>query len=399
MNPVPLRFFLALGLLASGQALRADPPAESAPATTALNLTSPLDYEVFQRGSAQAGLVRVLGTWDAGRNEPRPDKLEARLIPPAPAAPGPWGELPFDPGAKGFQADLSDSAGGWYRLEVRISRHGSIAGSVAVEHVGIGEVFVIAGQSNSANYGEVPQRTQTGLVSAWSSDHWQLANDPEPGAGGSKGSFIPSFGDALVERCGVPVGVVCLGVGSTSVREWLPRGSPIKLAPTTGAHTIAVASGKLISSGELYDRLTGALRHFPAKGLRAILWHQGESDWNQGAGHSISLADYADDLGTLIAGSRSAAGWDVPWFVAQVSYHSPADPGSESFRALQRSLVDGRLTFLGPNTDAIPSKLRDKNGTGVHFSAEGLRRHGELWAVVVGAWHAQPKMAAAEPSR
>jgi hypothetical protein len=34
----------------------------------------------------------------------------------------------------------------------------TIVGQVVVEHVGIGEIFVIAGQSNSANHGEEKQK-------------------------------------------------------------------------------------------------------------------------------------------------------------------------------------------------------------------------------------------------
>jgi hypothetical protein len=56
-------------------------------------------------------------------------------------------------------------------------------------------------------------------VSAFYGTDWQPADDPQPGASGSGGSFLPPFGDAIAERCGVPVGLVACGVGVTSVRE------------------------------------------------------------------------------------------------------------------------------------------------------------------------------------
>src|SRR4030095_11958037 len=113
----------------------------------------------------------------------------------------------------------------WYRLEVRVKRQDAIVTSAAVEHVGLGEVFVIAGQSNSANHGEEKQQTHTGLVAAFFGDRWTIADDPQPGASGGGGSFTPPLGDAIAMRFEVPVGIIACGVGATSVREWLPGGT------------------------------------------------------------------------------------------------------------------------------------------------------------------------------
>ncbi|MSU49357.1 MAG: hypothetical protein EXS37_09775 [Opitutus sp.] len=44
---------------------------------------------------------------------------------------------------------------------------------------------------------------------------WQLANDPQPGASGTRGSFMPPLGDLLVARFDVPVGFIACGVGAT----------------------------------------------------------------------------------------------------------------------------------------------------------------------------------------
>jgi hypothetical protein len=64
--------------------------------------------------------------------------------------------------------------------------------------VGVGEVFVVAGQSNSANHGAEKQVTKTKRVSAFDGTGWQLADDPQPG---------PTFTAAAVtSRCGRPTG-------------------------------------------------------------------------------------------------------------------------------------------------------------------------------------------------
>jgi hypothetical protein len=128
-----------------------------------------------------------------------------------------------------FSGELSVPAGGWFRLEVRATLPGATLAAAAVEHVGVGEIFVVAGQSNSANYGEERQTNHTGLAAVFDGLSWRPAGDPEPGAGGKGGSFMPAFADAMAENFHVPIGLVPLGIGATSVREWLPAGT---LSPT-----------------------------------------------------------------------------------------------------------------------------------------------------------------------
>ena len=84
-----------------------------------------------------------------------------------------------------FSGSIRLAAGGWYTLKVRFRKSAgdpAVLGEAAVEHVGVGDVFVVAGQSNAANHGQEKQNTKTGLVAAFDGKHWQLANDPQPGS-------------------------------------------------------------------------------------------------------------------------------------------------------------------------------------------------------------------------
>ena len=38
------------------------------------------------------------------------------------------------------------------------------------------------------------------------------------------------------------------------------------------------------------------------------------------------------------------------------------------------------MAFEGPDTDTLTGDYRDYNGTGIHFSPKGLKKHGEMWA-------------------
>jgi hypothetical protein len=272
-------------------------------------------------------------------------------------------------------------------VEVRAVRSGTNLAQAEVEHAGVGEIFVIAGQSNAANHGERLQKPASGMVSTCVGPNWQIANDPQPRASGGGGSFIPAFGDAMYERFRVPIGIVATAVGATSVREWLPRGIPFENPPTLTGRVITVGPNAWESDGSLFDSFTTRLKSFPARGFRAVLWHQGESDANQSiVDRTLKGERYYAFMKQLINSSRHAAGWDFPWFVAQASYHTPEDPGSPDIRKAQASLWHDRVAFEGPDTDALTGDYRDQSGKGVHFSENGLKAHGRLWAEKVGNW-------------
>ena len=148
-----------------------------------------------------------------------------------------WQTVSLDPKTRQFQGHLALPAGGWYRLELQAVSGGMPGAMAAVEHVGVGEVFVVAGQSNSTNYGSERQRTATGMVSSFDGSAWRLADDPQGGVqdGSKGGSFLPAFGDALVAKYKAPVGVASVGCGATSVRQWLKKGEKIEVLPTLTA--------------------------------------------------------------------------------------------------------------------------------------------------------------------
>ncbi|HWY74154.1 MAG TPA: sialate O-acetylesterase, partial [Verrucomicrobiae bacterium] len=208
-----------------------------------------------------------------------------------------------------------------------------------------------------------------------------------PGAGGTHGSFIPSFGDALNARLGVPIGIVAMGIGSTSVREWLPPGTRLTRLPTITRNVITNSAGQWEAAGHIFTKFANRMKQLGPHGFRAVLWHQGESDANQAdPERTLPGGLYQDAMETLIRATRKEAGWEIPWFVAQASYHSPDDPGSPDIRGAQKTLWDSGVALEGPDTDRLTGDLREKAGRGVYLSARGLREHGRLWADKVGPW-------------
>lgn len=350
-----------------------------------LALQSPKDYQVFQRVDRGEGTVRLQGK---GSNESDvwQYRFEGRSA-EGTDLPGTWRDFPTSTQKDRFDFWVTAPAGGWYHLEVRGVKSGTTAASASVAHVGVGEVFLVAGQSNAGNYGAEPQHLESGMVSGFDGKAWGLANDPQKGAGGKGGSFLPAFGDAMVKRFHVPVGLVPIAMGGTSVREWLPEGESFAQQTTTGKGVRPSANGQWESTGELYATLANRLSELGNNGLRAVLWHQGESDAGQARSgypveRQISGQQYSTFLETLVKASRKATGWSLPWFSAQTTYHTELDASDAEFREAQSLVWKNGLTLEGPDTDALRAEFRQ----GVHFNAVGLRKHGELWAAKIAPW-------------
>lgn len=352
----------------------------STPDGNELRLSSPQDLQVFQRADRFRGSIII-----AGNAPVKSVAAQYRLTgkPLKGEVPPDWQPLSINAATHAFSQTISAPAGGWYRLEVQVHGPDGAHATAAVDHVGVGEVFVVAGQSNATNYGAARQKPASNLVVSFNGKTWRVADDPQPGTqdGSTGGSFIPAFGDALVDRFHVPVGIASTGCGATSVRQWLPKGTAIQVHPTLDGFVETIGPGRWVCTGQLYDGLILRIRSLGPHGFRALLWHQGESDAGQArsgypADRQITGAQYRTLLNQLIQDSRRDAGWNFPWFIAQATYHSEADSHDEEFRTAQKSLWDGKLIQPGPDTDALGGNLR----AGVHFNAQGQIAHGRLWA-------------------
>ncbi|GEM_PF-592333 len=348
-----------------------------------LHLISPVDYEVVQRVTPGKGLIRIVG--ELSEAGPAPALIEAKFS--GENLDTPWQRVGGSVSGAKLNGTVEAPAGGWWRLEVRVMQGEREFARSSVAHLGVGEVFVVAGQSNSANYGEEKQTPQSGRVASSDGVKWLLADDPQPGAGGGGGSFIPPLGDALVRELGVPVGFIACGMGATSVREWLPKDATFPNPPTIESRVEKLPDGTWRSKGNLYTTLLSRINSAGPRGIRAVLWHQGESDANQkDASRTLPGPLYREYLERIIGDSRRETGWELPWFVAQASYHIPGDEGSEEIRSAQASLWTDRIALEGPDSDALKGELRERKGRGVHFSGPGLREHGAKWAEKLLPW-------------
>jgi hypothetical protein len=257
--------------------------------------------------------------------------------------------------------NLSIPGGGWYRVEITYhDTTGRISEIGYSNPFGVGEVFVVAGQSNSTNCGSTPIRPSSDLVVSTDGQRWQFGEDPQIGTNDfslcSNGSSWPSAGDELVRQLQVPVAFASTGYSGTSVAEWLP-------GATKG----------------LYGFTLNRMRQLGARGFRAVLWHQGETDVYA----ETTQAVYAERLMTIIRQSHRDLGSEIPWIVAQAAwcrqipeYNKPQfeTPITAAQASLPRTYP---FVFAGPNTDTLTEAYRSTN---CHFNQQGAVESGRLWA-------------------
>jgi sialate O-acetylesterase len=162
--------------------------------------------------------------------------------------------------------------GGPYRLETAIRSEGildewALRGHMA-HHLGVGDIWVIAGQSNSAGYGKSPidDPPELGVHCFFADGQWKLACHPlsdsthtkypanREGANGSHSPYL-HFAKLLKRRLNYPIGLIPAALGGSAIARWLKS---IK--------------------GELFDNMCAYCRDAGADRVKGVLWYQGESE-------------------------------------------------------------------------------------------------------------------------
>ena len=341
-----------------------------------VSLTEPRPYQVVQRHGFEPrlahannpggpclgiGTVRIAGHaegMDTGALEAR-----ALLLSGANGQGTGWQPLGTHLQGGAFSTRLEVPAGGWYRLEIRSIASGTGLGLASVEPVGVGEVFIIAGQSYASNanaaqtFIEDPQGRVT--IYDWMLSGWQVAHDPQPILGQppihsdtQKGSIWPSAMNALLPLIRVPIGMINVAVGGTGSLQWMPGDT-------------------------LHERMVQA--GLVAGDFRFMLWQQGESDVQ-----ATPPDLYKARIASIKRALESRLGFSRPWVLAKSTLHPPAydDPEREGWI---RQAIDDLWQlggFLpGPDTDILGGIGIHRDGMegSKHFSALGQERAGLLW--------------------
>lgn len=179
-------------------------------------------------------------------------------------------------------------AGGPYRVEIRIRTKDDEVAKTSIDHVLVGDLWILAGQSNMQGVGNnIDFAIPSERVHVFAmNDEWRVAEEPlhrlgesrdivhsnvqdekermtlvQDVTGWTKGAGLGlPFAKEMTRRTGRPIGLVPCAHGGTSMSQWDP-------------------AQRDAGGNSLYGAM---LRRFAATGgkVRGILWYQGESDAN-----------------------------------------------------------------------------------------------------------------------
>lgn len=360
-------------------------------------ITSPISRAVYQRSSSNNATI-----WIAGQifTSTLPAKIQYRVItldingtnPNNPS----WNDIPSGSIQLGrlYRHSVTLSSG-WYKLEVRALNSSSTQLTIYDVKFGVGEVFVVAGQSNAMGgfYSDNINQSITAPPDGFVYDCISIADYSLTSHCVEERFVYPSFtqmypygnvgpyGDGIwaygrlakriVDDLGIPVMIFNAALAGTTISEWETTAS--------GGSVNHFLCGRY--SGFPYLGLKNTLNLYSSVfGIRAVLWHQGEFDNN-----NTSRNDYKNKLKNIISYSRQHLdNQSIPWVISKVSYFNLTTDAN--ITDAQSDVVnDGTVspvTWGATNQDNLRTVSYTLNGTPntksnrqtdqVHFSDAGL---------------------------
>ena len=314
--------------------------------STAPEIKTPGEWAIYQRRADSTADIPVTVAFEAGQT------VRMQLIGTEGEVLADWRAMTEDADAPGtYRATLENvPAGGWYQLKVEGTHEEGTKETAQLARVGVGEIFVTYGQSNSCNCGseKKPYDAEEDTVSSFDARTGKFGpcKDPQPSLSPQAynyGSVWPWVGDKLTRALGVPVGFVTAGYSGASVADL---------------------------ESQHYVYLQNAIQALREYGFRAVLWHQGETDTLNGT----SKEQYQATLQSIIDKSRVDAGFAAPWIVSEASY-CWGETSNEVVSA-QKAICDNKTVFSGPATDKLGNEYRNDN---LHFNDKGMAVFSDMW--------------------
>jgi hypothetical protein len=351
-----------------------------------ISIDYPTNRAVFQRDKNNTATIYIAGSYTQII-----DRVEAKLNAINGGSSTNWTTIQSNVQGGVFSGSI-DATGGWYQLEIRGWNGSQMVASTHLEKVGIGEVFMISGQSNAGQINPEDSKGTTGEGA--SDDRVNCVNANNTGSPNTdlsypqfshlnsdsnispRGNFAWSWGklgDLLASRLGVPILFYNSAWTGSAARNWRES--------INGTATNIYNGAPYPVNGAPYGNLRSVMQYYvPVTGIRAILWLQGEAEAFAGT----TVKSYVDDLTTVITAGRNESGKNISWMVSLTSYSNSTGIYQNAVNGQKQVIASVPNVFMGPNTDQIQIP-RDGGSGGVHFSGNGLTQLAEAWNAQLNA--------------
>lgn len=326
-----------------------------------LVITSPVPNQVMQRSASGTASISLT----AYAHYPY-TRIDAALIPIEGNANAAQ-EQQFEPNqlTRGFLHATFSARTGWYRLKLTGTTANGIIDSAVVNRVGIGEVFLITGNSNAMGLPGLGAKDASSNVVSFNALNKTLNNEnitvapdgPMPAPvfeplkssnnifpNGETSWYWGELGDLLFHRWKTPVLFFNTAWAAANAENYRDAAS--------GKDAYNLYVGKFWPNRQPYSNIVNTMRYLTSlTGVRAVLWSHGENDAQLG----LNEAQYFDGIRTLIRNSRRDAGYNIPWYIARNSASNQLkDPYLPVLNAQNRLIaLPGFNAFQGPYLDTI----------------------------------------------
>jgi lysophospholipase L1-like esterase len=259
-----------------------------------------------------------------------------------------------------LRSEMTVPAGGWYRCRIRLNSSGQTVAEGTSERFGVGEVFIVAGQSYATNCNDKIFQTEDSQERVvcwdWKTNQWRVAHDPQPVVDGTDGGSIwPLVGDQLAAWFDTPIAFVNVAYGGTSSEQWKP-------------------------GGNLHNKLketTTRLGHF-----RGVLWQQGESDVID----KRPTAKYVENLISIREAAFEGLSYQPRWWIAKSTLHPTVYVTPQYEQEIRNGytvLINQHGFDAGPDTDRLGGENRGGPESRRHFSEIGQINAAKLWCATL----------------
>ncbi|ACT95467.1 sialate O-acetylesterase [Dyadobacter fermentans] len=352
-----------------------------------LGITNPVHNQVMQRNASGTATISVT----AYAHYPY-ERIDAALLPIEGNTNGMQGQqLDSRQLKEGFLHLTFTASTGWYKLKLTGFANG-IADSAVVDRVGVGEVFLITGNSNAMGLPGLGAKDASSNVVAFNAlnktlntDNITVAPDgpmPSPSfevlkndvnifPNGETSWYWGELGDMLFERWKTPVLFFNTAWAAANAENYRDAAS--------GKDAYNLYVGKFWPNRQPYTNIVNTMRYLTSQtGVRAVLWAHGENDAQLG----FNEEQYFEGIRTLIQNSRRDSGYDIPWYIARNSASNQLkDPYLPVLNAQNRLIaLPGFNAFQGPYLDTIqiprPASAHFENVPG---GVQGLSLAAAAW--------------------
>lgn len=349
----------------------------------------PAHYQILQRRLDGAADIPLGGTWRAMDGDNRPAVVEIRVADPvrnaAVSAALDWHPADTAPDHRWSHVLRAVPAGGPYRIETRLRPGGlddwRLTGD-RIRQVGVGDLWVIAGQSNAVGYGHGPAEDPptAGVHLFRASETWDLAEHPlhDPTATRHPANFDTGWNDhspwlAFARRLraalGIPIGLIPAALGGSPLRAWDPADENPVLFHNLRALVHAAASTRRYDEADLSD---GGPVLIPPPGdhpgaVAGVVWHQGCSDTESDA----TASSYTERFARFVEGVRGALDAPaLPFVTCQLNRVVGVGDPAASLRWAELRERQRAAAYQIPGV-ALVVTLDAGLSDGIHNSADG----------------------------